>query len=159
MALSSRTQTANYLARAQREAGEIDLASYLYAHSLEWGETVEARLGLAFSYAYGGQLERAVEECRKAVAADPEDGRASNDLGVYLMQLGDDDQAVPHLLQAVSAAKNTERHHPHYNLGRIYERRKNYAAAFASYKAALAEDAGFDAAKKALERVRNRGGL
>jgi Tfp pilus assembly protein PilF len=120
---------------------------------------VDARLGLAFTYAYAGQLERAVEESRKAVAADPEDGRGSNDLGVYLMQLGDDDQALAHLQQAVAAPKNPERHHPHYNLGRIHERRKDYAAACASYQAALAEDAGFEAAKKALERVKQRGGL
>jgi Tfp pilus assembly protein PilF len=154
-----RTQAANELARAHREAGELELASYLYAHSLEWGETAEARLGLAFSYAYAGHLERAVDECRKAVAADPEDGRSSNDLGVYLMQLGDDDGAVPFLKQAAAAAKNPERHHPHYNLGRIFERRKDYPLALESYLAALLEDPEFDAARKALQRVRNKHGL
>jgi Tfp pilus assembly protein PilF len=157
-AQASRTQAANQLARAHREAGEVELASYLYAHSLEWAETVEARLGLAFSYAYAGRLERAVEECRKAVAADPEDGRPSNDLGVYLMQLGEDDDAVPFLKRAVAAARNPERHHPHYNLGRIYERRRDYPAALESYQAALKEDPDFEAARKALERVRHKRG-
>lgn len=154
-----RTLAANQLARAHREAGEVELASYLYAHSLEWGETVEARLGMAFSYAYAGKLERAVEECRKAVAADPEDGRPSNDLGVYLMQLGEDDDAVPFLIQAAAASKNPERHHPHYNLGRIYERRKDYPAALDSYQSALKEDPEFEAARKALVRVRHKSGL
>lgn len=156
MAAASRSLAANRAARAHREAGEVDLASYLYAHSLEWEETVEARLGLAYAYAYAGSLERAVEECGKALAADPEDGRSSNDLGVYLMQLGDDEKAVPHLIKAAASKRNPERQHPHYNLGRIYERRKDYAAALVSYQAALEEDPEFQAARKALERVRGK---
>ena len=155
----ARSVAANTLARTHREAGEVDLASYLYAHSLEWEENAEARLGLAFAYAYEGRLEQAVGECRKAMAADPEDGRSSNDLGVYLMQMGDDEQAVPFLLQAATAPNNPERHHPHYNLGRIHERRKDYPAALLSYRAALKEDPDFQAARRALERVRLKGGL
>jgi Tfp pilus assembly protein PilF len=156
---ASRSQAANTLARAHREAGEVDLSCYLYAHSLEWAETAEARLGLAYAYAYAGRLEQAIEECRKAEAADPEDGRASNDRGVYLMQMGEEDQAVPFLLKATQARVNPERQHPFYNLGRIYERRKEFAAASEAYQAALKEDPDFTAARKAIDRVRHKGGL
>jgi Tfp pilus assembly protein PilF len=154
--IEARTRAANAVARAHREAGEVELASYLYAHSLEWDETAEARLGLAFCYAYSGQMERALDECRRAVKVDPDDGRASNDLGVYLMQLGDDESAVPHLMQSVAAPINPERHHPHYNLGRIFERRKNYIAAVDAYQAAVDAAPDFAAAQKALERVQRK---
>lgn len=151
-----RAREAASKARALREAGDVVLAGLVYAHSLEWADTAEARLGLAWTCAYAGRLEEAMEQCRRAVLLDPEDGRASNDLGVYLMQQGLDEEALPHLAQAAQSRWNPERHFPHYNLGRIHERRGELEDAEAAYQAALLEDPAFDAAAKALERVRRK---
>ena len=143
-------------ARQHRESGDADGAAYLYCHALEWAEDVEARLGLAWTYSYNGRLEDAVLQCQKAQALDPDDGRAANDHGVYLMQQGLDDQALGYLERSIMAPRNPERHFPHYNLGRIHERRQDLGAAERAYCHALAEHQAFDAAQKALERVQRK---
>lgn len=151
-----RAHAAAEQARGYREAGEVELAAYVYAHSLEWSETAEARSGLAWTYAYAGKLEEAARECRRAIALDPEDGRASNDLGVYLMQQGQDEEAITHLLQAVQSRWNPDRHFPWYNLGRIHERRQELGEAASAYEAALGELPTFEAARKALDRIERK---
>jgi Tfp pilus assembly protein PilF len=152
----SRAKAALKLAREARGAGEVDKAGYLYVHSLEWAETVEARLGAAWAAAQHGGLERALAECRKARSLDPDDGRPSNDLGAYLCQLGEDERARPCFERAIEAAKNPERHFAHYNLARVQERLGDLPAAEAGYGAAVALDPSFNAALKALERVRRK---
>jgi Tfp pilus assembly protein PilF len=143
-------------ARSARGAGEVDKAGYLYAHSLEWAETVEGRLGLAWSQSQHGGLEKAIAECRKARLLDPDDGRPDNDLGAYLCQLGEDERARPCFARAIEAPKNPERHFAHYNLARLDERKGDLSAAAAGFAAAMAMDEGFEAAAKALERVRRK---
>lgn len=155
-ALLTRAEAALAQAKVARRSGDDGLASYYYAHSLEWCETVEGRLGSAWALAAGGDVLRAAEECRKASAADPSDGRASNDLGAYLSQLGEDAEALPCFEHAVDAPKNAERQFAHYNLARLHERRGDLIQAEFSFAAALALDPGFDAAAKALERVRRK---
>jgi Tfp pilus assembly protein PilF len=154
--LVERAQAAVKQARAHRDQGDVALAGYLYAHALEWAETAEARAGLAWTYAYSGQLERAARECRRAILAEPDDGRASNDLGVYLMQQGEDEQALVCLQQAVSAPVNPDRHFPWYNMGRIHERAQDPLRAAACYREALKVQPGFEAGLRALERVQRR---
>ena len=154
--LVERAQAAARQARVQRDLGDVDLAGYLYAHSLEWAETAEARTGLAWTFAYAGKLERAARECRRAILVDPDDGRASNDLGVYLMQQGEDEQALVCLEQAASAPVNPDRHFPWYNMGRIHERAQDRLRAAACYREALKVQPEFEAGLRALDRVLRR---
>jgi Tfp pilus assembly protein PilF len=152
----SRARAALKRAREARGAGDVDRAGYLYVHSLEWAETVEARLGAAWAAAQHGGLTQALAECRKARTIDPDDGRPSNDLGAYLCQLGEDERARPCFERAIEAPKNPERHFAHYNLARVQERLGDLAAAEAGFAAAVQLDPDFAAAAKALERVRRK---
>lgn len=142
--------------RVAQAQGDPETAVYLFAHSLEWAETPEARVGQAQALSYEGKLDLAVAECKKAIALDPTHGQAYNDIGVYLMQQGLDEEAETWLLQAISALNMEGRHFPHYNLGRIYERQHALGKAMACYEAALGEEASFDSAKGALDRVRRK---
>jgi Tfp pilus assembly protein PilF len=141
------------LAQAQ---GDQEAAAYFYAHSLEWADTPEARVGQAQALSYEGKLDQAMDECRKAIALDPAQGQAYNDIGVYLMQQGEDDAARGWLQKALEAPHMEGRHFPHYNLGRIFERKRQLNQAAAAYEAALAEQPDFDSAKAALARVRGK---
>ena len=139
--------------RVAQAQGDLEGAAYFFAHSLEWAETAEARVGQAQAYSYEGKLEQAVAECKKAIVLDPEQGQAYNDIGVYLMQQGHDEDAEEWFQRSIVAARMPGRQFPHYNLGRIYERRRELNRAAASYQAALGEEPDFDGAKGALERV------
>jgi Tfp pilus assembly protein PilF len=142
--------------RVAQAQGDPDAAAYFFAHSLEWAETPEARVGQAQAYSYQGKLDQAVAECKKAIALDPTQGQAYNDIGVYLMQQGLDDDAEGWLEQAVAALNMDDRHFPHYNLGRIYERRHELKRSMAAYEAALIQLPDFDSAKGALDRVKRK---
>lgn len=142
--------------RVAQAEGDAEAASYYFAHSLEWADTPEARVGRAQAYSYEGKLDEAIAECKKAIALDAEKGQAYNDIGVYLMQQGLDDEAQGWFHRAVEAPHLAERQHPHYNLGRIFERRQQLHQAVVAYQAALLEDPSFDSAKGALERVKKK---
>jgi Tfp pilus assembly protein PilF len=142
--------------RVAQAQGDLEAASYFYAHSLEWADTPEARVGQAQALSYEGKLDQAMAECKKAIALDPEQGQAYNDIGVYLMQQGDEDAAIPWLQQSLDAASMEDRHFPYYNLGRIFERKQQLSQAAAAYEAALLANPAFDSAKSALARVRGK---
>ncbi len=142
--------------RVAQAQGDLEGAAYFFAHSLEWADTPEARVGQAQAYSYEGKLEQAVAECKKAIALDPDQGQAYNDIGVYLMQQGLDDEAQGWFHLAIDAPKLSERQHPHYNLGRIFERHQQLKQAVTAYQAALGEDPDFASAKGALARVQKK---
>jgi Tfp pilus assembly protein PilF len=142
--------------RYNHARGDQEAAAYFFIHSLEWADTAEGRLGWAQSLSYQGKLDEAVAECKKAMALQPDLGQACNDMGVYLMQLGQDDLALDWFKRALEAPTMPERQFPHYNMGRIYERRQEFGLAFASYQAAVKLQEDFDSANLALDRVRRR---
>ncbi len=142
--------------RAALAQGDLSAASYYFAHSLEWDDTLEARVGKAQAFSVEGKLDLAVAECKKAIALDPKQGQPYNDLGVYLMQGGQDDEAVDWLYQAIDAPHMDQRHFPHYNLGRIYERKAMLGQAVEAYEAAILAQPDFASASGALARVLNK---
>jgi tetratricopeptide (TPR) repeat protein len=92
----------------------------LYQESLATYPTAEAYTFLGWAYSFLGRYEQAIEECKNAIATDPDFGNPYNDIGSYLTQLGKDDEAIPWLEQALAAKRYEPRHFPHVNLGRIY---------------------------------------
>ena len=68
---------------------------------------------------------------------DPDFGNPYNDIGVYLMELGRDEEAVPWLERAAVARRYEPRHFPHINLARIYERKGDIVAAVRELALAL----------------------
>ena len=59
--------------------------------------TAEAHTFLGWSLSFQGRLEEATAECLRAIEIDPDFGNPYNDIGVYLMQQGKLDDAIPWL--------------------------------------------------------------
>src|SRR3972149_8533908 len=90
--------------RCQRE-GELEEAIRLYRASIRCHPTSEAYTFLGWSLSFQGHYEEAIEECKKAIAVDPDFGNPYNDIGAYLINLGGLDEAIPWLGKGLRAAR------------------------------------------------------
>ncbi len=75
--------------------GELEAAVELYSKSIESFPTAEAYTFRGWTYSYMGRLDDAIAECRKAIEVDPEFGNPYNDIGAYLLQQGQVNEAIP----------------------------------------------------------------
>ena len=119
--------------------GDVEGAIALFTRSLELEPTAEAYTFRGWAYSFQGRIDDAIEECRKAIATDPAFGNPYNDIGCYLMQKGDLDEAVPWFEQAKKAPRYEPRHYPYLNLGRLHAARGDLAAAVEEFQGALSE--------------------
>ena len=117
--------------------GELDEASRLYRESLAVCPTAEAHTFLGWTYSMQGRVEEAIAECHKAIAVDPDFGNPYNDIGAYLVELGDLAGAIPWLEKAKQAPRYEPRKYPYVNLARIYLRRGQWAGALQELKEAV----------------------
>lgn len=132
---------------------EYDEAVRLYRESLALHPTAEAHTFLGWTYSLQGRLDEAIAECRQAIALDPDFGNPYNDIGVYLMQQGDLDGAIPWLERAKSAPRYEPRHFPYINLGRIHLQRGVWRAAQHEFQGAVRLAPGDPTARKLLHEV------
>jgi tetratricopeptide (TPR) repeat protein len=100
--------------------GDLSNATRLYQESIHTHPTAEAYTFLGWTYSFLHRYEDAIEECKHAIALDPDFGNPYNDIGSYLMKLGKIEEAIPWLQQATVAKRYETRHFPHMNLGRLY---------------------------------------
>jgi len=122
--------------RAQ-QAGEMDTAIALYRDSIAVCPTAEAHTYLGWALSYQGKLDEAISNCHQAIAIDPDFGNPYNDIGVYLMQRNQPDEAIPWLEKAKLASRYEPRHYPYINLGHIYAARGELIKAIDELKDAL----------------------
>ena len=120
-----------------QQDGNLDEAIEHYRDSIELCPTAEAHTYLGWALSYQGKLDEAIEHCHRAIALDPDFGNPYNDIGVYLMQRNQLDQAIPWLEKAKTAARYEPRHFPHINLGHIYAARGELIKAIEELKSAL----------------------
>lgn len=137
-------------------AGDLAEAIDLFTRSLEICPSAEAYTFRGWAYSFTGNLNRAIEECRKAIATDPTFGNPYNDIGCYLMEKGELESAPPWFEQAKRATRYEPRHFPYLNLGRLYAARGDVAEAMAEFEGALAENPGDPMALKYLETLKYR---
>jgi len=135
-------------------SGDAEEAIRLFTRSLELLPTAEAYTFRGWAYSFAGRFDDAIEECRKAIATDPAFGNPYNDIGCYLMQKGDLEQAVPWFEQAKKAPRYEPRHYPYLNLGRLHAARGDLAAAIEEFQGALSESPEDPIALKFLESLR-----
>jgi Tfp pilus assembly protein PilF len=138
------------------EAGDVDGAIELFTLSLEALPTAEAYTFRGWAHSFAGRLDEAIEECRKAIATDPEFGNPYNDIGCYAMAQGRWDEAIGWFEKAKAAPRYEPRHFPFLNLGRLRAARGEIAEAFAEFEGALAANPGDPVATRALEALRRR---
>ena len=81
-------------------AREFDEAIKLYKESIAVYPTADAHTYLGWAYSFLGRLNEAIAQCEIAIQLDPEFGNPYNDIGVYLMQQQQFDDAIPWLERA-----------------------------------------------------------
>jgi Tfp pilus assembly protein PilF len=137
-------------------AGDLEAAIELYRRSIAVHPTAEAHTFLGWTYSFQGRLDDARAECLRAIDVDPDFGNPYNDIGVYLMQQGKLDEAIPWLQRAKRAPRYEPRQFPYMNLGRIYLKQGHWWEALHEFEQSV-QVAPTDAeAHKALHGLRGR---
>jgi tetratricopeptide (TPR) repeat protein len=133
--------------------GQLHEAVNYYRLSIETCPTAEAYTFLGWTYSFMGKLDDAIQECYKAIQVDPEFGNPYNDIGAYLIEKGQLDDAVPWLNRAITAKRYASYEFPHLNLGRVYEQKGDWGQAIDEYRLALKVNPAYALASRALKRI------
>ncbi len=136
--------------------GELDEAISFYSQSLEIFPTAEAYTFRGWAKSYQGLIDEAITDCQRAIETDPDFGNPYNDIGAYLIEKGDESGAIPWLEKALKAKRYECYFYPHFNLGRVYEKRGELVRAMNFYKAAYDENNTYTQALKAFRRVQSQ---
>ncbi len=137
-------------AYAHQMNGDLTKAIELYRASLAAYPTAEAHTFLGWSLSFLGRYDDAIEECRKAIVVDPDFGNPYNDIGAYLIEMGQLPQAIPWLIKATHTPRYESPHFPWMNLGRVYEKIGPWSEAVRCYRKALEIEPKYQIAKQAL---------
>jgi len=137
-------------------AGKYKRAIRLYLESIATYPTAEAHTFLGWTYSFQGRLDEAIAECHRAIEVDPAFGNPYNDIGVYLMQQGQYDEAIPWLEKATQAPRYEPRHFPYLNLGRIRLVKGEWLEALREFEKAVEAMPNDPGARKALAGLRAR---
>jgi tetratricopeptide (TPR) repeat protein len=137
--------------------GAYEQALRLYDESLAIQPTAEAHTYKGWTFGQMGQYQGAIEEAQKAIRLDPDFGNPYNDIGVYLIELDRDDEAVVYFEKAKSAKRYCCYQFPHFNLGRVYLRQRSYDKARDEFKKALEIDPAYEPAQVGLELLKELG--
>jgi len=137
--------------------GRYELATKYFRKSIEVYPTAEAHTFLGWSLSYLGQIEEAIDECKTAIDLDPDYGNPYNDIGVYLIDLGRIDEAIPWLEKAILAKRYCCYEFPHFNLGRVHLMKGRLLEARRSLERALDYEPNYLPAQRALEYIRAQG--
>ena len=101
-----------------------------------------------------GDYDAAIAECHRAIETDPDFGNPYNDIGVYLIEKGRLDEAIPWLQKAMSAVRYDNPAYPYFNLGRVWEMKHEFSRALASYQKAAEIDPRYTLASAGIRRLR-----
>ena len=134
---------------------DYDAAIELYHHSIAVYPTAEAHTFLGWVYSFQERYDEAIEECLEAIRVDPTFGNPYNDIGSYLIAKGDIYDCVRWFNRALKAPRYESYAFPHFNLGRVYEKRGRLLEAARHYGLALEEQPGYSSATQALRRVQS----
>ncbi len=137
--------------------GRYEEAIRHFEQSLEIQPTAEAYTYLGWTYSHLSNYTRAIEEAKKAIRVDPDFGNPYNDIGVYLMVQGKEEEAIPYLQKAMRAKRYCCYQFPHFNMGRIYLKKKMYQKARREFQKSLAIDPEYSPAAEALKLLKRSG--
>ncbi|MGH8621963.1 MAG: tetratricopeptide repeat protein [Burkholderiales bacterium] len=140
------------------QLGEYERAVEAYRASIADRPTAEAHTFLGWSLSYLGRIDEAISHCKIAIKLDPDFGNPYNDIGVYLLDRGQLQEAIPWLEKAIGSKRYCCYQFPHANLGRILLMQGRVADARRSFERALEYDPYYMPALLGLELIR-RGGL
>ncbi len=143
-----------YIFHAQ---GEYEKAVKSFSESIDLYPTAEAYTFRGWSLSMLGRLMEAIAECKVAIELDPDYGNPYNDIGVYLIDLGQPEEAIPWLKKAMLAKHYCCYQYPHFNLGRVLLIKGRVSEAKQSFKRALTYDPDYLPPRMLLEFIREQG--
>jgi tetratricopeptide (TPR) repeat protein len=151
-----RVAAAEYFRQAYdlQTSGEYAQALELYTRSIATFPTAEAYTFRGWTYSFVGDYDSAIEDCHRAIKVDPEFGNPYNDIGAYLIEQGKWSESIPWFEKAMVAKRYEARCYPHFNLGRVYEHKRDWEMAIQCYARAYAVDQRYVMALGALRRLR-----
>ena len=138
----------------QQMKGKYPEAVELYQKSIESFPTAEAHTFLGWTYHFMGRIDDAIVECHRAIEVDPTFGNPYNDIGAYLIEKGQLDEAISWLERALRAPRYESYCFPHMNLGRVYEAKREWLHARDEFREALNQNPQYTPAKQGLARIR-----
>ena len=133
--------------------GNIREAIEAYKKSIDYFPTPKAHTFLGWAFSLYGKFSEAIEECKIAIELDPNFGNPYNDIGTYLINLDEYNDAIYWLEKAIEAPDYEPRHYPYFNLGRVYEKKGDWFTARKYYQDALNINPNYELAKTALIRL------
>ena len=137
----------------QQMAGALTEAKRLYRESIALWPTAEGYTFLGWTYSFEGRWEDAIEECLRAIEVDPTFGNPYNDIGAYLIELDREDEAIQWFEKALKAPRYESYCFPHFNMGRVYEKKGQYEKALSEFRAAQKENPQHRGALAAVRRL------
>ncbi len=148
-------QAAEYfhLAYQCQMQGDLQEAIALYTRSIELFPTAEAYTFRGWTYSFLGDYDRAIAECLRAIEVDPTLGNPYNDIGAYLIEQNKWEDSIPWFQKAMHAARYQARCYPHMNLGRVYEKKRDWKRAKECYARACFLNPHYREARAALRRL------
>src|SRR4026209_2287 len=137
-------------------AENYEEAIELYKRSIETYPTAEAHTFLGWVFSFQNRYDEAIEECLEAIRVDETLGNPYNDIGSYLLAKGDPYGSVRWFKRALLAPRYESYAFPHFNLGRVYEPRRQVMGGARHYGLALEQKPDFTEAAVALRRMQAR---
>ncbi len=136
--------------------GHLDKAANYFKKSIQCKASAEAYTYLGWIYSQKGFYETAIEYCRKAIEINPDFGNPYNDIGAYLIQLKQYDEAVSWLKKALDAPKYNNYCYPLFNLAYIFEVKGDWKKALEYLEKSIIENPEYKAARTAIDRLRGK---
>lgn len=138
--------------------GQYEAAAGYFRKSIEAAPTAEGHTFLGWSLHHMDRTEEAIEECKKAIAIDPDYGNPYNDIGAYLIDLGRPEESIPWLDKAIESKRYCCYQFAHFNKGRVQLMLGDLAGAEQSFERALHYNPEHEPSREALELIRSRKG-
>ncbi len=136
-----------------QSAGELERAADAYERSICLVRTAEAHTFHGWTFSFMGRYDDAIEECKRAIEADPGFGNPYNDIGAYLIELGRLDDAIPWLEKAIAATRYCCYFYAHTNLARVYLHKGMREKARRCLLQALRVNPEYEPAQELLRRI------
>ena len=98
-------------------------------------------------------MDKAIDECKNAIAVDPDFGNPYNDIGAYLIQKGQPDEALTWLDLALKAKRYDSPQFAHLNIGRVLESKGLWFVALEEFRTAMELSPDYTLAKQYYNKL------
>ncbi|MEE9391594.1 MAG: tetratricopeptide repeat protein [Planctomycetota bacterium] len=136
--------------------GDLEAADNYYQKSIALYPTAEAFTFYGWCRSFRQEWDEAIALCERAIELDEDYGNPYNDIGAYLIQKGELEEAIPWLESALRSPRYACPFFAYYNLGQIHEELGDLEASEEFYRMALEENPEYTLARVALSRVTTR---